>query len=207
MSDYFIPPNAKVYSPRGVKDLFSLAIKEEAGDIEKVLKNKHRHKILIELYYASFLALALNKWQQRKFYLYPADNPSGAGPPDVLFNDQTTKEAFPVEIMELFYFGQSSFDGDYKKAAQKIWDTKGIIQFPQCHLLVVSRVTEAKFNISSLAKELQNYNWKFERIWFAIYTSSTSTWRFFDVFPVAQYNDTANISFSIEDKNDMMFYY
>jgi hypothetical protein len=46
--------------------LLEKAIIEE-GDFEKVRKNKHKYKNLLELRDASFLALAINKLDNREF--------------------------------------------------------------------------------------------------------------------------------------------
>lgn len=207
MTDYFVPPNSKTYSPNDVRSILERAIADEDGNVEQVLKNKHKYKGLWELYHANFLALVINKWLHRKFFLYPSDNPSNPGHPDILFTDPINGEAFPVEIMELYYFGSKRFDSDYKKTAKHIWDTKGYVQFNKCHLLIVSRIVESQFNVTKLASELKKFMWKFERIWFAIYTGDTLTWRFFEVFPWIRNADAAHISFSLKNQNDMQFYY
>jgi hypothetical protein len=202
MADYFVPLDSKAYSPKGVRDLFEQAVKDEGDDIAAVLKNKHKYKNLLELWYASFLALAINKWLSRKYYMYsPASDP-----PDVLFLDQENSEAFPVEIIELYFHGESKFDGNYKKLADTLWKKKGKISFDKCHLLIVSRLSEANFDVVKLAEELKDFKWRFERIWFAIYTSSSVTWRFFDIYP-RESDPMPNIPFSTEDRGDMKYFY
>ncbi len=200
---HFTEKGAKAYSPVGVKNLFEKAIIDEDGSIEAVLTNKHKYKNLIELWYASFLAFAIHKWLKRKFNL----NVPEKDPPDVLFLDESSGEAFPVEIMELFEYGKNHFDEDYEKLTKRIWQTKGITDLQQCHLLLVSRINANTLNISKFLQEMKKFNWKFERIWLGVFTLSTFSWSFFEIFPFRADNEIVSISVSIKNSEDMKFFY
>lgn len=169
MTHHYLPnfnkANSKAYTPIGVRNLFDQAVKDKNDDIQAVFDDKHHYKNLIELYHAGFLALAVKKWLRKEFVLYPADSP------DIYFLDQKTDEAFPVEVMELYFYNQT-FDNDYKRISKHIFETKGKINFPKCHLLIVSRINSIQFNITKFCQEIQNFQWNFERIWFEIYTAN-----------------------------------
>jgi len=192
---HHIPKGAQVFSPKGVRDKFEQAVKAEGGDIAKVLQNKHKYKELLELWHSSFLALSINKWINKKYFMYTADNSFDPGPPDVVFLNEDDGEAFPVEITELH------------TSAQDIWRAKGGHHLPKCHLLIISRKNDSAFNVSEFARTIQQYDWKFERIWLAIYTSATIRWTFFELFPPAQSTTVPFIQFSTKNKDDMAFYY
>lgn len=194
---------SQIYSPKGVRGLFEQAVQAENGDIGAVLSNKHKYKNLLELWYASFLAFAIHKWLKRKFYI---QNPE-QDPPDILFLDQEAGEAFPVEIMELFVYGQMDFDGDYTKLVQRVWDTKGNMNLSQCHLLLVNRQISTTWNVSQFLKEMRRYAWEFERIWLAVFTRGLSSWTFFEIFPFNSNDQPAYISVSIRNQEDMKFWY
>lgn len=203
MDYHFVDKNSKAYSPQGIRNLFEQAVNNESGNIEAVLTNKHEYKNLLELWYASFLAFAIHKWLKRKFYL----NTPNQDPPDVIFLDENDKEAFPVEIAELFIYGQTAFDGDYEKLVQQIRKAKRSTNLNRCHLLLVSRVNSVKFNISHFLVEMRKFDWKFERIWLGMFTVDTFSWTFFDIFPFEQNNSSFRISVSIKNQEDMKFFY
>lgn len=187
----FNKADSKAYTPIGITNLFAQAAKDKNNDIQAVFDDKHHYKNLIELYHAGFLALAVKKWLRKEFVLYPADSP------DIYFLDQKTDEAFPVEVMEL-YFHNQTFDNDYKKLSKHIFETKGKINFPKCHLLIVSRINSVQFNITKLCQEIQNFQWNFERIWFEIYTAKMKQWTFFEIYPKAEFNDNSYIYFNLD---------
>lgn len=201
--DYFVKTGSKAYSPKGIRDLFEQAVKDEGGDIGAVLFNKHKYKKLLELWYASFLAFAIHKWLKRKFYVQTPEQ----DPPDILFLDQETKKAFPVEIMELFVYGQKSFDGDYQRLTQRVWDAKGNTNFNQCHLLLVNREKSSWFNVTSFSEEIRKREWKFERIWFANFVEKTLEWKFFDVSHSSANGQVDFISVSTLNPEDKKFWY
>lgn len=203
MDYHFVDKNSKAYSPQGIRNLFEQAVNNENGDIEAVLTNKHKYKNLLELWYASFLAFAIHKWLKRKFYL----NTPNQDPPDILFLDENNKEAFPVEIAELFIYRQTVFEGGYKKLVQQIWKAKGSANLNRCHLLLVNRIKSAKFNVSRFLVEMRKFDWKFERIWLGIFTADTFSWTFFDIFPFEQNNSSSYISVSIRNQADMKYLY
>jgi len=190
--------SSKAYTPIGIKNLLAQATEDNNDDIQAIFDNKHKYKSLMELYHASFLALAIKKWLQKEFVLYPADTPG------IYFLDQKTDEALPVEVMELYFYNQP-FDGNYKNLAKHVFETKGKIQFPKCHLLIVSRINETQFNVSEFCREMQNFQWNFERIWFEIYTAGMNQWTFFEIYPKAKFNDSNYISFNLE--NDKKIFY
>ena len=194
----FEKEKSKVYTPIGIRNLFEEAVKFKKGDTEAVFNDKHLNKNLIELYHAGFLALAIKKWIGKEYEIYPCDSP------DTYFLDIKTNEAFPVEIMEL-YFPNETFDNDYQKLAEHIFKTKGSINFPTCHLLISSRLIVENFNVSKLCQEIVKFIWNFERIWFSIYTESIKQWTFFEIFPVSNSNDKDYLAFNLD--NDKNLYY
>lgn len=190
---------SKAYTPVGVRNLFQDAVNNKNGDIEAVFKDKHTNKSLIELYHASFLALAIKKWLGKEYALYPDDSP------DVYFLDSKNSEGFPVEIMELYFYENNSSEIDYKKLAQHIFDKKGLINFPQCYLLIVSRVIKKNFNISELYREIKKFCWHFERIWFSIYTESIKQWTFFEIYPTENFSEQSSINFNLTKDEDIFY--
>jgi len=199
---YLYPKNSKRYSPKGIRVLFEQAVEQENGDFESVLK-KRKYQNLREQWDSSFLALAIKKWSNKEFYLAEPTS----DPPDVLFLDLNNNEGFGVEVMELFFFNETVFDENYQVLANKIYEKKGTKDLKDCHLLVVSRIVSASFNIEKLRQELTKLNWNnVERIWFGIFTKLDLSWRFFEIYPSAQ-NNIANISFSTKNKAEMKFYY
>lgn len=201
-SNHYLPNfdknNSKAYTPIGVRNLLDQAVKGKHGNIEAVLRNKHQNKSLLELYHASFLALSIKKWLQKEFFLYPADSP------DIYLLDQQTNEAFPVEVVELYFYNEP-FDGNYKNLAKHVFNKKGKMQLPKCHLLIVSRINEAQFNVSEFCREIQKFQWNFERIWFEIYTTGMKQWTFFEIFPKAKFNDNNHISFNSESDKKIFY--
>lgn len=199
MNYHFLPnydkEKSKAYTPLGIKKLLEESIKIKNGDIEAVFKDKHQNKNLIELYHASFLVLAIKKWLKKEYFIYPCDRP------DTYFLDPKTNEAFPVEIMELYFYNKN-FDGDYKKLANHIFKIKGYINFPLCHLLIASRLDVIDFNISKLCHEMMNLNWHFDRIWLSIYKQKLNEYTFFQILPIRNLDRISSINFNINtDKN------
>lgn len=203
MSNHYLPnfdkEKSKAYTPTGVRNLFQNAVDNKNGDIQSVFKDKHKNKNLIELYHASFLALAIKKWLGKEYALYPDDSP------DIHFLDSKNNEGFPVEIMELYFHENNSSEIDYKKLAQHIFNKKGLINFPQCHLLIVSRVIKKNFNISELYREIKKFRWYFERIWFSVYTESMKQWIFFEIYPTENFSEKSSINFNLT-KDKGIFY-
>ena len=190
--------NMKAYSPKGIRDLFEQAVKDENGNIETVLKNKHKYKELNELWNAGFLALAINKWLNQKFYLYQADFP------DIYFLNGET--GFSVEVMELYFFDKK-FDMSLKELAEHIWDKKGKMSLPGCHLLVIVRIPDMVMDIVEFTKEFNCFKWLFERVWLNVYTNINNhqKWTFFEIFPCNQFYNPEQIHFDLV--NDRKFFY
>lgn len=193
--------NNKAYSPIGVRNLLRQAEKDNNGDLQAVLNNKHKYKELIELYHGNFLALALYKQYGEK-YKFHMCSPE-IDPPDLFFIQVGGNGAFPVEIMELYKHGEK-FKNNHELIGH-IWSKKGLINYSLCYLLLASRLSIGKFNVTEFVKELKNYDWKFQRIYLSFYTSKIQQWTFFEVFPPAQYNDSNYIYFNLNE--DKQFWY
>ena len=190
--------NNKAYSPVDVRNLLQRAEKENDGDLEAVLKNKHKYKDLIEMYHGNFLALALYKkfGPQFKFNICPPES----DPPDLYFIHEESKKAFPVEIMELYKY-KDSFKS-YEELIKHIWKKKGIKKYNKCYLLLASRLSTNKFNIRKFVQEFKKFKWDFQRVYLSFHTAVKQQWTFFEVFsPPAQYNDSDYMYFNLnEDK-------
>jgi len=187
----------KAYSPTGVQNLFKQAVKENGGNIEAVFKNKHKYKNLIEMYHAGFLALSLYKWLGQKFLLVPSDAP------DLFFAEEQGTGAFPLEVMEL-YKPKGGFH-NYEELVKHIWSKKGSIKYEQCQLLLASRMSTQKFDVSKFVKEIHKFQWSFERIWLSLHNQTIRQWTFFDIFPPTQSNDSEYIHFNLD--KDKKFWY
>jgi hypothetical protein len=191
----------KAYSPIGVQNLMAQAEKENNGNLQIVLDNKHKYKQLWELYHGNFLALALYK-RYGIDYKFNICVPK-IDPPDLFFIQENGNGAFPVEIMELYKY-KKKFK-DYKELAEHIWNTKGQVNYQSCYLLLASRLSAKKFNITEFIKELKNYNWKFQKIYLSLYTAEFSQWTFFEIFPFSEYNDSNYISFNLEKDKQYLY--
>lgn len=73
--DYQDLPVQKIYSPKGIRDLFEEAVKTEDNNIGAIFKLKNRYKTLIEMWYASFLVLAIKKKLGKEYYIGSSDSP------------------------------------------------------------------------------------------------------------------------------------
>lgn len=193
MHFHYLPSHiTKTYSPVGVMGLLKTAEKESGGSLEAVFKNKHKYKVLIEMYHAGFLALALYKKYGARYKFNLAE---GQNPPDLYLIQTVRNGAVPLEIMELYKY-KSQFK-TYSELAQHVWNTKGFSQQKNAHLLLTSRMAMEKFNVSEFIREIHKYQWSFERIWLSIYTKRIDQWTFFEIYPPAPYNDTSFIYFNI----------
>lgn len=199
---YHYPDKKESYSPTGVADLFRKAVESEKGDIAAVLNNKHKYKNLLELWQASFLAVCINKWLGKKFYLQgPKDDP-----PDVFFLDENKTEAFPVEVRELFIYENSGAKINYPDLAKAVWETKGQKDLAHYHLLLVNRIPSLEWNVSEFHRELNKFSWKFERIWLGMFTETSLSWTFFEMFPVST-DFISSITVSGPQSQDKEFWY
>ncbi len=191
--------NRKAYSPKGVINLIKEAERDNNGKLNEIFRNKHNYKQLVEMWHASFLALSIYKWLGKKFFLFPSDAP------DIYFLEEDTNNAFQLEIMELYNFNNKEFDNDYKKLVSNVWEKKGIIDLPKCHLLLVSRLSMKLFNLTKFIDEFSKFSWKFERIWFSIYSEEYNEWKFFEIFPKNHNNDSNYIFYNT--RKDIKFLY
>lgn len=199
---YVLCKNNKAYSPIGVSNLFIQAEKENNGDLEAVFKNKKKYKDLVEMYHGSFLALALYKnfGSQFKFNMCPSER----DPPDLYFINEASGIVFPVEVMELYQY-KSSFK-THKDLAEHIWEKKGVAKYDRCYLLLASRLSADKFNVTKFVQEFKRFKWDFQRIYLSLYTAKKTQWTFFEIFfPPDQYSDSNYIYFNL--KNDKQFWY
>lgn len=198
----------KGYSPSGVKKLFRDAVKIKNGDIELVLKDKRNNKGLIELWYASLLALAVYKDTGKKFLIISGDGP------DIHFLSQENvnspqQDGFPIEIMELFSFEDPVFDGNYDKLAGNVWNKKGKKLYYKCHLLLIMRFVSGDFNISKFSRCIGIYTWSYEKIWLGVYGRPESRsgqdryWSFFGL-PL---KETKDIRVDFDLTKDSRYFY
>jgi hypothetical protein len=197
MSYKYLPPNKdnKLFSPVGILNLFKKAVEDEGGNIQAVFDKPDKYKTLIELWYASPLAVAIFKWRGDKFFIYPADNP------DVHFvkiDEQKRQEGFSVEIMTLFEFGQTEFNEDYVNLAQSVWDKKGQKDYDRSELLLVSRLV-GQLNVDKLADEINKFKWVFFRIWLSVYNAEKRTWTLFEISPYLGQNSIGQITVGLTD--------
>ncbi len=194
---HYLPQKENIaYSPLGVRGLIEQAQTKNGGDLEVIFKDKHRYRTLVEMYHATFLALALYKkyGPEYKFNIVEGQNP-----PDLYFIQADGSGALPVEVMELFK-PDGGFQG-YPELAMHVWKTKGHMQYEKCHLLLASRLSAREFSITKFIAETQKLRWSFERIWLSLYTKEANCWTFFEVFPSGAYNDSSSIDFRLnEDK-------
>ncbi len=175
----------KSYSPSGIKKLFQDAVKNKNGKIELVFQDKHNNKELIELWYASILALALHKYTQKKFLLISVPKTD----PDIHFLNKenvnkNTQEGFPLEVTELFFHDNPIFDGNYDKILQRLQDTKSNKRYDRCHLLIVSRLITGDFSVNEFLERMSKSTWPYEKIWLCVYgklhmSLEEKRWNFF----------------------------
>ena len=191
----------KAYSPIGVQKLIKQAEKENNGNLQAVLDNKHKYKHLIELYHGNFLALALYK-QYGVNYKFNICLPK-VDPPDLFFIQENGNGAFPVEIMELYKYGKNF--KSYEELVKHIWNKKGLMNYEMCYLLLASKLSTNRFNITKFVQELKNYKWKFQRIYLSLYTAKFLQWTFFEVFPPALYNDSNFMYFNLKEDKKYWF--
>lgn len=194
----YLPPNKdnKLYSPIGVNQLFKKSVEDEGGNIQIIFDKKNKYKQLIELWYASFFAVAVYKWTGNKFLMYPSDNP------DIHFvktNEKGKKqEGFSVEIMTLFMYGQKNFNEDYKTLAHGVWENKGKNDYDQSELLLVSRL-DGKFDINKFLNEINKFQWNFIRIWLGLYDAKNKLWTFFEISPHSKHDKIGEITIGLSE--------
>jgi len=200
---YHYPDKGESYSPKGVADLFRKAAEDEKGDIAAILGNKHKYKELLELWHASFLAVAINKWLGKKFQLRRGPNNDT---PDVFFLDQDKTEAFPVEIRELFIYKNVDSKIDYEKLAKEVWETKGKKDLENYHLLLINRIPSSEWNVPEFCRGLSKLSWKLERIWLGLFTESNVSWMFFEML-TASVDSISSITVAGPQSEDKEFWY
>ncbi len=193
----FLPLNKdhKLYSPIGVRNLFQNAVDSESGNIQAIFDNPNKYRTLIELWYATVLSVAIYRWRGEKFWMYPSDSP------DVHFirkDGQNGQEGFSVEIMTLYNYRQTAFDGDYQQMAKMVFRKKGEIDYDRTELLLVSRLT-GNINIDKFADEINKFKWNFLRIWLSIFSEKDSIWTIFEISPYGKENPIGKISVAISD--------
>ena len=177
----FLPTNkdSKAYSPIGVQKLFKRAVEDESGDIQAIFDKGNKYKTLLELWYASPLAVCIYKRLGFKFFMYPSDSPDIHFLKDV---NQKSQEGFTVEIMTLFDKSKTTFDGDYTNLVATVWKSKGLKNYDRTALLLVSRLV-GEINIYALAREMSKFKWNFLRIWFSAFNQINKSWTIFYIYP------------------------
>jgi len=100
--------------------------------------------------------------------------------------------------MTLFKFGEDSFDRDYEKLAQAVWDTKGQKDYDRAELMLVSRLS-GQIDVDKLAYEINKFDWKFMSIWLSVYTEKDSIWTLFEIRPYKDQKSIGKISVSLTD--------
>jgi len=188
MAIKFLPPNTdnEKYSPIGALKKFRDAVRKENGSIDSVFR-KIRYRQVVEMWYASPLAVLIYRSTGNKFYLYPSDNP------DIHFireiDENHNQEGFSVEVMTIYDHDKIKFDGNYLGLVKKIWDKKGGVDYDRAELLLVSRLV-GQIDVDRLKEEIGKYKWKFLRIWFSIYSEKDSNWTLFDIKPYEGYTSS-----------------
>ena len=182
MSKEFLPQtkNNIMFSPLAVKEVFGNAVKDEQGNIENIFKKGTKYRQLLEMWQASYLAVGIYKWTGKKFFLIPSDSP------DVYFVNKAEngeQTGFPVEVMELYDYGQTTFDQNYDRLAAKVWKSKGEQSYGKCELLLVARLPHTTFNVIQFAESLNKYKWPYTRIWLSSYNSAIEEWNIFEIIP------------------------
>lgn len=194
----YLPPNKdnKLYSPIGVQKLFKKAVADEGGNIQVIFDKTNKYKQLIELWYASFLAMAIYKLTGNEFLMYPSDNP------DLHFvkmNEQEERqEGFSIEIMTLFNYGQKTFNEDYKMLADTVWKNKGKKDYDRTELLLVSRLV-GKINVDKFLDEINKFKWNFLRIWLSVYDDKNKLWTFFEICPYPNHDEVGKITVGLSE--------
>lgn len=170
----YIPDNDEniLYSPKAIMEKIRKA-KDEA------FYGNSKNNKLIEMEYASALAIALYSFTGTKYYIYPSENP------DIRFIEQKSIDqrqiGFWVEIMTLFDYKSHSFNQNYEQLADLVWQKKGEVDYDETELLLISRLN-SWFDIYKFIDAMEKYNWKFLRVWLGIYTLE-QVWNFFVIIP------------------------
>lgn len=181
----YLPDNKenKLYSPMNIRELIIKA-KVEAGS-DDAFYNNPKNKKLIEMQYASALAVAIYSSTGDKYYLYPFENP------DIHFIEQKGVDkhqiGFSVEIMTLFDYNSRTFNQNYDQLADLVWQKKGKVDYDRTELLLISRLN-CWFDIDKFINAMEKFNWIFLRIWLGVYKSGYK-WNFFKIiFPQGEEN-------------------
>ena len=199
MGKEFLPQtnNNIMFSPLAVKDVFAKAVQDEGGNVDNIFNQRSKYKQLLEMWQASFLSVGIYKWTGKKFFLIPSDSP------DVYFinkKEDGEQEGFPVEVMELYNHGQTTFDGNYENLAEKVWGTKGKKSYGNCELLLVARINSQEFNMIMFAEALNKYKWPYVRIWVSIYTRAVTGWTIFEIMPYERGLEIKYLSIHLNDQ-------
>jgi len=181
-----------VYSPKAVLHKVEKLLKTPSIENDDLFKE---HKQLKELYYAALLAIVIYKWLNRKFLVHSSDAPDI----DLVTEDQ--KFGFRIEIMDLFTY-KNDFNHDYKGLSDKVWGTKGLKDYGNCELLLVSRII-GRFDVSKFTEYINIHKWKFHRIWLCVFICGGEC-IFFEIYPNTNTNNISCISYDpVFDKKYM----
>jgi hypothetical protein len=222
MTYFDLPKDEMVgYSPLGfVNKIFKPAIKGEQGsDDEKmaaVLNSKNKNKFLeifenghpvrysykriMEMYYATIYALAINKKGSIKYDIIASDSP------DIIFaNEVDANDRVAVEIYEAFNFEDRDIRKivDIKSEVGKIYNKKGNKNYQiNSRLVIINRVnsTPNGFNVSEYRRELNKYFWNFSHIILCLFRQRENDFNFFCVYPEKMCNAKIDFVLGEDDK-------
>ena len=225
MTYFDFPKNEMTgYSPKAfIEGLFKPALFTEKGtEDEKIAillnsKNKNKkltiieneknreylYKQLMEMYYSSIYALAINKQWGIKFDIIASDSP------DIFFvNEADENDRVAIEIYEAYNFEEKEKVNqvDIAKEVKKLNTKKGNKNYPmKSRLLVINRInsTVGGFNISEYCRELNRYIWSFSCIILCVFTKTERKYTFFHLYPV----EMKDLQFNFSTKDDGKYWY
>jgi hypothetical protein len=212
------------YSPLAFRErIFKEAIREEQGNEEErmsaILDSKNKNKIIeinengqptqylykqiMEMYYSSLYAIAINKKWNIKHDIIAADSP------DIFFiNKANENDRIAIEIYQDFNFEDKDTRKtiDTEKQVEKLYKIKGKKAYGmESRLLIINRLNSATdgYNVSEYCKKINQYSWNFSHIILCIFRQKEGDYTFFYVYPNELHN--ANINF-IVDKDSKFWY-
>jgi len=212
------------YSPNAFREmLFKIAILKENGTendrISAVLSSKNKNKKIeiienkqsvkytyeqiMEMYYASIYALAINKEWDIKHEIISSDLP------DIIFINKTNAhDRVAIEIYQGYDFinRHSRKVIDIKSEVKKLHRIKGnknySINFIKSRLLVVNRKKSVPngFNVSEYCREVNKYSWNFSNIILCLFGRVNNNFTFFNVYPKNMFNIKTDFILSKDSK-------
>lgn len=223
---YFDLPKKEMegYSPRVFCErIFKEAIKKEQGNEEErinaIIDSKNKNKIIeinengqptqysykqiMEMYYSSLYAIAINKKWNIKHDIVVVDSP------DIFFiNKANGNDRVAIEIYQDFNFEDKDTRKmvDTEKQVDKLYKIKGKKAYGmESRLLIINRLNSATdgYNVSEYSKKINQYSWNFSHIVLCIFRQKEGDYTFFYVYPNELHS--ANINFVVD--KDSKFWY